>query len=145
MEFHREEAKSAKASLRTLADFVACADYLFASAAHIADPVAAATAWFAAGPAQLVVLGMGPRGAMLVRRNADGAPEVLQQPPPPSVELPIVDTTGAGDALATGVLDGLRVVDASVFPLIPGFFVVSAVYMIGEKAADAILRDARGQ
>jgi choline dehydrogenase len=38
---------------------------------------------------------------------------------------------------------GLRVVDASVFPHIPGFFVVSAVYMIGEKAADAILADAR--
>ena len=37
---------------------------------------------------------------------------------------------------------GLRVVDASVFPKIPGFFVVSAVYMIGEKAADAILADA---
>jgi choline dehydrogenase-like flavoprotein len=33
----------------------------------------------------------------------------------------------------------LRVVDASVFPRIPGLFVVSAVYMIGEKAADAIL------
>jgi choline dehydrogenase len=37
---------------------------------------------------------------------------------------------------------GLRVVDASVFPKIPGFFIVSAVYMIGEKAADVIL-DAR--
>jgi choline dehydrogenase-like flavoprotein len=36
---------------------------------------------------------------------------------------------------------GLRVVDASVFPRIPGLFLVSAVYMIGEKAADAILRD----
>jgi len=34
---------------------------------------------------------------------------------------------------------GLRVVDASVFPRIPGFFIVSAVYMIGEKAAAAIL------
>jgi choline dehydrogenase-like flavoprotein len=34
---------------------------------------------------------------------------------------------------------GLRVVDASVFPRIPGFFIASAVYMIGEKAADAIL------
>ncbi len=33
---------------------------------------------------------------------------------------------------------GLRVVDASVFPRIPGFFIVSAVYMIGEKAADVI-------
>ena len=36
---------------------------------------------------------------------------------------------------------GLRVVDASVFPCIPGFFIVSAVYMIGEKAADVILAD----
>ena len=54
----------------------------------------------------------------------------------------------AGDG---GVLDGafavhgtrrLRVVDASVFPRIPGFFVAASVYMVGEKAADAILRDA---
>ncbi|QEY18643.1 GMC family oxidoreductase [Cellvibrio sp. KY-GH-1] len=37
-------------------------------------------------------------------------------------------------------VQGLRVVDASVFPKIPGFFIVSAVYMIGEKAADAILK-----
>ncbi|NOT10765.1 MAG: GMC family oxidoreductase [Methylococcaceae bacterium] len=36
-------------------------------------------------------------------------------------------------------LKGLRVVDASVFPRIPGFFIVSSIYMIGEKAADAIL------
>ncbi len=37
---------------------------------------------------------------------------------------------------------GLRVVDASVFPRIPGFFIVTSVYMIGEKASDAILKDA---
>ncbi|HEY7578781.1 MAG TPA: GMC oxidoreductase [Acetobacteraceae bacterium] len=39
---------------------------------------------------------------------------------------------------------GLRVVDASVFPRIPGYFIASAVYMIGEKAADAIVADAMG-
>lgn len=37
---------------------------------------------------------------------------------------------------------GLRVVDASVFPRIPGLFIVSAVYMIAEKASEVILRDA---
>ena len=38
-------------------------------------------------------------------------------------------------------VSGLRVVDASVFPRIPGFFIVSAIYMIGEKAANVILAD----
>jgi len=36
---------------------------------------------------------------------------------------------------------GLRVVDASVFPYIPGFFIVTSVYMISEKATDVILED----
>ena len=39
---------------------------------------------------------------------------------------------------------GLRVVDASVFPKIPGYFIVSAIYMISEKAADVIVEDASG-
>jgi choline dehydrogenase-like flavoprotein len=38
--------------------------------------------------------------------------------------------------------EGLRVVDASVFPRIPGLFIVSAVYMVGEKAAEMIIADA---
>ena len=60
-------------------------------------------------------------------------------------------TCAIGSLEQGGVLDGdfrvhgtrgLRVVDASVFPRIPGFFVASAVYMIAEKAADVIARDA---
>jgi choline dehydrogenase len=38
-------------------------------------------------------------------------------------------------------VQGLRVVDASVFPRIPGFFIVTPIYMIAEKASDAILAD----
>jgi choline dehydrogenase len=41
--------------------------------------------------------------------------------------------------------EGLRVVDASVFPRAPGLFIVSAIYMIGEKAADAIIATAKSQ
>ncbi len=57
-------------------------------------------------------------------------------------------TCAIGPREQGGVLDsdfrvhgtrGLRVVDASVFPRIPGFFIVSSIYMIGEKAADVIL------
>jgi choline dehydrogenase len=59
-------------------------------------------------------------------------------------------TCAIGPREQGGVLDsnfrvhgtkGLRVVDASVFPRIPGFFIVSSIYMIGEKAADVILSD----
>jgi choline dehydrogenase len=38
--------------------------------------------------------------------------------------------------------EGLRVVDASVFPRIPGFFIVTSVYMLSEKASEDILEDA---
>lgn len=48
----------------------------------------------------------------------------------------------SGDFKVHGT-QGLRVVDASVFPRVPGLFIVSAVYMIGEKAADVIVADAK--
>ena len=37
---------------------------------------------------------------------------------------------------------GLRVVDASVFPKIPGYFILTPIFMISEKAADTVLEDA---
>ncbi|KAF7938593.1 uncharacterized protein EAE98_000931 [Botrytis deweyae] len=39
-------------------------------------------------------------------------------------------------------VDGLRVVDASVFPKIPGMYIALSIYMISEKAADVILAEA---
>lgn len=38
-------------------------------------------------------------------------------------------------------VEGLRVVDASVYPRIPGTFTAVSTYMVGEKAADDILDD----
>jgi choline dehydrogenase len=50
---------------------------------------------------------------------------------------------GQGGVLTTDFkvhgTDRLRVVDASVFPRVPGLFIVCAVYMAGEKAADRII------
>jgi len=40
-------------------------------------------------------------------------------------------------------VEGLRVVDASSFPKIPGTFISLPIYMISEKAADVILADAK--
>ncbi len=36
---------------------------------------------------------------------------------------------------------GLRVVDASIFPKIPGYFILAPIFMIAEKAADNLLED----
>jgi choline dehydrogenase len=57
--------------------------------------------------------------------------------PPPEDRLAVVD----GDFRVYGI-DRLRIVDASVFPKPPGFSLNTAVYMISEKAADVIVRDA---
>jgi choline dehydrogenase len=56
---------------------------------------------------------------------------------PKSDPMAVVD----GDFRVHGTR-GLRVVDASVFPRIPGFFIVTSVYMIAEKASDVIARSA---
>jgi len=42
-------------------------------------------------------------------------------------------------------VQGLRVVDASVFPRIPGLFIASAVYLVSERASDVIIADHRTQ
>lgn len=38
-------------------------------------------------------------------------------------------------------VSNMRVVDASVFPRIPGFFTIVPIYLISEKATDVILED----
>ena len=55
-------------------------------------------------------------------------------------------TAAIGDVLdpqgrVRGV-SGLRVVDASIFPRIPGLFIVAAIYFAAEKLAADILADA---
>ena len=71
-----------------------------------------------------------PPGATTPRARARSAPTATRAP---------CSTAPSASAARSG----LRVVDASVFPRIPGFFIASAVYIAAEKAADAILHDAR--
>jgi choline dehydrogenase len=52
---------------------------------------------------------------------------------------PVEDGGVVDSAFRVHGVEGLRVVDASVFPRIPGYFIATAIYMIAEKAADAIL------
>ncbi|KAI1815455.1 hypothetical protein GGS20DRAFT_330227 [Poronia punctata] len=40
---------------------------------------------------------------------------------------------------------GLRVVDASVFPRIPGFYIAAAIYTMSQKASDMIIEDAKSR
>jgi len=56
-------------------------------------------------------------------------------------------TCPIGDPNKGGVVNGdlevhgvrrLRIVDASVFPRIPGFFIATPIYMLAEKASDVI-------
>jgi choline dehydrogenase len=52
------------------------------------------------------------------------------------------DPTSVLDArLRVHGTEGLRVVDASIFPEIPGLFIVMPIYMAAERAADLILED----
>ncbi|EEB92431.1 hypothetical protein MPER_09057 [Moniliophthora perniciosa FA553] len=40
-------------------------------------------------------------------------------------------------------VNNLRVVDASSWPVVPGYFVTTPIYMMSEKAADVILKEAK--
>lgn len=79
------------------ADFVAAADIVFCSSVNH-DPQALAAALLAGRPERLVVVGMGARGAGV------GTAAGFQVMPPPPLDLPVVDTNGAGDSLAVGFL-----------------------------------------
>jgi choline dehydrogenase len=65
-----------------------------------------------------------------------------------SCTCPIGDRTEEGTVLdsefrVVGV-PNLRIVDASVFPKIPGYFIVLPVYLIAEKAADVLIPEEVG-
>ncbi|MFO7548636.1 MAG: carbohydrate kinase family protein [Acidimicrobiia bacterium] len=79
-------------------EFVRAADILFFSAADLGEPDRAVRRLWERNPDALVVAGLGGYGALL------GLAGRITRHPAPEVDLPVVDTTGAGDSLAAGFL-----------------------------------------
>ena len=92
-------------------DFIEQADILFFSAANHGDPTGLMRTFLGSKPGRIVVSGMGDRGCAL------GTEHGIKFYPPVDLAEPVVDTNGAGDALAVGflagyVLDGCSLDDA---------------------------------
>ena len=79
-------------------DFVAAADILFFSDANQPDPAALAQAYLEQNPRQIIVVGRGPEGCLLVTADYQRAFGPVAMPEP------VIDTNGAGDGLAVGFL-----------------------------------------
>lgn len=92
-------------------EFVAEADILFFSGANFPDPEEPIMQFLRERSGRVVVAGMGKRGAAVGTRAG------IRYLAPPDTGQPLIDTNGAGDALAVGflvghVLDGMPVEDA---------------------------------
>lgn len=92
-------------------DFIQHADILFFSAVNYPDPRPLIARFQAGQSERIVIAGMGARGCAV----GTGAGIEFFLPPP--LDLPIVDTNGAGDGLAVGfltsyILDGYSLHDA---------------------------------
>jgi sugar/nucleoside kinase (ribokinase family) len=79
-------------------DFIQQADILFFSSANHGDPSPLIRAFLRDRPDRIVVSGTGARGCAL------GSQQGIIFFPPEPMDLPVVDTNGAGDSLAVGFL-----------------------------------------
>ncbi len=81
-----------------LTDFIEGADILFVSSTHHLNPAPMLKQLVRRSNGSMVVCGRGGLGVAIATT------EGIRVYPPPRVDLPIVDTNGAGDALAVGFL-----------------------------------------
>jgi sugar/nucleoside kinase (ribokinase family) len=92
-------------------DFVEQADILFFSAANYPDPAPLIEAFMQTSRVQIVLVGMGAQGCALGTRDGVQFFEAV------AMDVPVIDTNGAGDGLAVGfvtsyVLDGYSLSDS---------------------------------
>ena len=81
-------------------DFIDNSDILFFSAVNHPDPTPLIEQFLERNPGQVIVVGMGAVGCAL------GTSDGVSFYPPIEMDAPVVDTNGAGDALAVGFLSG---------------------------------------
>ena len=79
-------------------DFIRQADILFFSATNHGDPTPLIQGFLRGHPERIVVSGMGAQGCALGTRHG------VRFFPPVAMDLPVIDTNGAGDGLAVGFL-----------------------------------------
>ena len=79
-------------------DYINCADILFLSATNFEDPSSLVRAHMRAAPERIVVAGLGDHGCAL------GTNGRVSFWPAVDISEPVIDTNGAGDALAVGFL-----------------------------------------
>jgi sugar/nucleoside kinase (ribokinase family) len=82
-------------------EFIEYADLLFFSTVNFPEPEGVVRQFLAGRPGRIVVGGMGKEGAIL------GHGSTIRRIPAVESAAPVVDTNGAGDALATGFLTSL--------------------------------------
>jgi len=92
-------------------DFITYADFIFFSAANHAGPAPLIEELLNWKPSLIIVAGMGARGCAL------GTQDGVRYFAPVHMDAPVIDTNGAGDALAVGflssyVLDGYSLEDS---------------------------------
>lgn len=93
-------------------DYVDGSDIICFSTVHLGDPEPAMADYWRRRPGLVQLAGMGAAGCAV---GIDGE---VRRFPVPDVDLPVVDTNGAGDALAVGfvtglLVDGLDIADAA--------------------------------
>ncbi|MFA6469474.1 MAG: carbohydrate kinase family protein [Bacteroidota bacterium] len=79
-------------------DFIKYADILFFSAANHQNPTALMKTFLKSNPSAIVIAGMGAEGCALCTRTQ------VEYFAPVTMDLPVIDTNGAGDGLAVGFL-----------------------------------------
>jgi sugar/nucleoside kinase (ribokinase family) len=79
-------------------DFIRAADILFFSSSNHADPTPLIRRFLKGQPDRIVISGLGAKGCAL------GTQAGIRFFPPEPLDMPVVDTNGAGDSLAVGFL-----------------------------------------